>query len=98
MAAVAPPNVGNVANVPPNVPPAHTVETLAVAQMNKANALANEAWPPGSKGGFLRDILSDANGISFHRFQILAWTVVLGLTSSSRWLPPTRCPRFPRNC
>jgi hypothetical protein len=25
------------------------------------------------------DILSDANGLSFHRFQMLAWTVVLGL-------------------
>lgn len=28
---------------------------------------------------FVKDILSDANGISFHRFQIAAWTLVLGL-------------------
>jgi len=28
---------------------------------------------------FLRDILSDANGYSFHRFQIFAWTIVLGI-------------------
>jgi hypothetical protein len=27
--------------------------------------------------GFLRDILTDSNGISFHRFQILVWTLVL---------------------
>lgn len=27
--------------------------------------------------GFLRDILTDNNGISFHRFQILVWTLVL---------------------
>lgn len=37
---------------------------------------------PGSIGSghinFARDILSDANGISFHRFQMLVWTVVLG--------------------
>jgi hypothetical protein len=29
--------------------------------------------------GFLKDILSDANGISFHRFQLFAWTVVLSI-------------------
>jgi len=29
--------------------------------------------------GFLRDILSDPNGISFHRFQVFAWTVVMVL-------------------
>ena len=27
--------------------------------------------------GFLRDILSDPNGISFHRFQVFAWTLVM---------------------
>lgn len=25
----------------------------------------------------MTDILTDANGISFHRFQMLAWTIVL---------------------
>jgi len=29
--------------------------------------------------GFISDILSDAGGISFHRFQMLAWTAILGL-------------------
>lgn len=29
--------------------------------------------------GFFSDILSDNAGISFHRFQMLAWTVILGL-------------------
>lgn len=29
--------------------------------------------------GFFEDILSDANGISFHRFQIAGWTLVLGI-------------------
>ncbi len=37
---------------------------------------------PGSIGGghinFPTDILSDAHGVSFHRFQMLIWTVVLG--------------------
>jgi hypothetical protein len=29
--------------------------------------------------GFIIDILSDADGISFHRLQIAVWTVVLGI-------------------
>ena len=28
--------------------------------------------------GFWNDILTDANGISFHRFQLVVWTIVLG--------------------
>jgi hypothetical protein len=28
---------------------------------------------------FLTDILSDADGVSFHRFQMAAWTLVLGI-------------------
>lgn len=27
--------------------------------------------------GFIKDILSDPNGICFHRFQVFAWTVVM---------------------
>jgi len=34
--------------------------------------------PPASHG-FLVDILSDKNGVSFHRFQMLGWTIVLGI-------------------
>jgi hypothetical protein len=33
----------------------------------------------GENEHFLTDILSDANGVSFHRFQMAAWTFVLGL-------------------
>jgi len=33
---------------------------------------------PCSSQGFFHDILSDADGISFHRLQIAVWTVVLG--------------------
>ena len=29
--------------------------------------------------GFLKDILSDGSGVSVHRFQMFAWTVVLAL-------------------
>jgi hypothetical protein len=38
---------------------------------------SNREKPPRRSQGFLRDILSDAYGISFHRFQIFAWTLVM---------------------
>jgi hypothetical protein len=28
---------------------------------------------------YFKDILSDANGVNFHRFQLMAWTIVLGI-------------------
>ena len=34
---------------------------------------------PTTSQGFLRDLLSDGSGYSFHRFQIFAWTIVLGI-------------------
>jgi hypothetical protein len=41
-------------------------------------ALTPQATDATSKG-FLRDILGDSSGYSFHRFQIFAWTFVLGI-------------------
>jgi hypothetical protein len=41
---------------------------------------------PVSTRGFFTGILSDPDGISFHRFQIAAWTVILGLLfATSVW-------------
>ncbi|MEW6521374.1 MAG: hypothetical protein AB1461_18395 [Thermodesulfobacteriota bacterium] len=42
----------------------------------KIRGLDSEAKPEASQG-FLKDILSDDNGVSFHRFQISVWTIVL---------------------
>ena len=43
---------------------------LAQAQIDALN---------GKSEGWLRDILSDGNGINFHRFQLAAWTLVLSI-------------------
>ncbi|MBF8296758.1 MAG: hypothetical protein HW389_3303 [Bacteroidetes bacterium] len=51
--------------------------TLSQAQSD-IDALLQSGRPFTSEG-FLMDILSDADGISFHRFQILAWTALLGI-------------------
>lgn len=53
--------------------------------------------PPASAGisaGFLRDNLSDGNGYSFHRFQIFAWTIVLGVIFVSSVYNRLTMPEF----
>lgn len=48
----------------------------------------------GASRGFFRDILSDAGGISFHRFQIVAWTVALGFIFLSEVFSFLMMPEF----
>ena len=45
------------------------------AKINELNAQLN----PGVSKGFLSDICDDGNGISFHRLQVVGWTLVLGV-------------------
>jgi hypothetical protein len=44
--------------------------------------------------GFIRDILSDSSGYSFHRFQIFAWTIVLGVIFVSSVYNELTMPEF----
>lgn len=46
-----------------------------------AIAVAGGAAPPvaATKGHWWLDILSDQNGVNFHRFQMASWTLVLGV-------------------
>ena len=70
--AVAPPVVAppaGAAVAAPAAPPA--AGAAAAAQPAQPYVPTNEYW--------WVDILSDANGISFHRFQVAAWTLVLGI-------------------
>jgi hypothetical protein len=67
------------------VPPPANLTDLKTEQTQKTTRLAEVATelnslptPTGPSQGFLRDILSDESGVSFHRFQMAAWTVVLG--------------------
>ena len=48
-------------------------------QEQKTQKLSGYRKLVGNSEGFLIDILSDANGISFHRFQMFAWTFVLSI-------------------
>lgn len=54
---------------------------------------------PGSSAtstsqGFLTDVLSDANGYSFHRFQMFCWTILLGLIFISSVYDNLAMPQF----
>ena len=49
---------------------------------------------PQVSAGFLRDILSDGSGYSFHRFQIFAWTIVLGIIFLSSVYNDLTMPEF----
>ena len=49
---------------------------------------------PTVSSGFLRDILSDSTGYSFHRFQIFAWTIVLGIIFISSVYNNLTMPEF----
>ena len=55
--------------------------------------LSADAGPTISQG-FLRDILSDGSGYSFHRFQIFAWTIVLGIIFVSSVYNSLNMPEF----
>jgi hypothetical protein len=49
-----------------------------VERLNVVTALLSKAPPaPMESQGWLNDLLSDENGISFHRLQVAVWTVVL---------------------
>jgi hypothetical protein len=52
---------------------------LASKQAEKEEKLSQLKKLSNQSENFLLDILSDASGVSFHRFQIAAWTLVLGI-------------------
>jgi hypothetical protein len=70
-----------VAPAPPagagGVAPALAV-TQPTANANQIAAL-DAATRPGASKGFWTDVLSDDTGVTIHRFQIVAWTLVLGI-------------------
>jgi hypothetical protein len=62
-----------------------TGSVLALIGIGSGTALGaavvdvNKDQPAPATRGFLKDVLSDADGICFHRFQMFVWTLVLGI-------------------
>ena len=65
-----------------------------LAQINQQLPALTPASSPHLSVGFLRDILADAGGYSFHRFQIFAWTIVLGIIFLSSVFNNLTMPEF----
>ena len=53
-------------------------ETRLVEIKSKIDELSQQPAPAQS-AGFWKDICDDGNGLSFHRLQVVIWTVVLGV-------------------
>ncbi len=75
------------ASFPPGAPAANLPITDTARQLQ-------DKLDPGVSAGFLRDILSDGDGFSLHRFQILAWTLALGVIFIATAYNTLRMPEF----
>jgi hypothetical protein len=65
-----------------------------LGQIDQQLQTLSSQQPNMVSGGFLRDILTDASGYSFHRFQIFAWTIVLGIMFVSSVYNSLTMPEF----
>jgi hypothetical protein len=67
---------------------------LAVRASEHTDKLSKLRKLTNQSEGFLLDILSDTNGVNFHRFQMMAWTVVLGIIFGSQVYRDLAMPQF----
>jgi hypothetical protein len=66
--------------------------SLLEVQAQLAHALVPP--PPAVSKGFLKDILSDGEGVAFHRFQRVVWTLVFGLVFARSVYRDLAMPNF----
>jgi hypothetical protein len=65
-----------------------------LSQVNQQIQGLTPATDTSISKGFVRDILSDGGGYSFHRYQIVAWTIVLGIIFISSVYNNLTMPEF----
>jgi hypothetical protein len=70
------------------------LQQLADQRRELAEVRSNYRKLTAQSENFLTDILSDANGISFHRFQMAAWTLVLGIIFIEEMYQSLAMPTF----
>jgi hypothetical protein len=58
---------------------AGTAISASLIDKNKAEGAAADCIPAKKSQGFIHDVISDADGVSLHRFQMFIWTLVLGV-------------------
>lgn len=73
---------GDAQNIPPNtselLSELDTKQVRLTVVNSMLDQLRSQEEPPASQG-FVRDLLNDNSGLSFHRFQLVVWTIVLGI-------------------
>lgn len=78
--------------------PTATSETAASAiaqqEKEKADTQSQHDKLLGVSENFITDILSDANGVNFHRFQMVAWTLVLSAVFAEQVYENLAMPTF----
>jgi hypothetical protein len=91
---------GQLASLPPDA----TAATIAQKRQEVDAKLAEVAGLESevkkltnSTENFLLDIVSDVHGVSFHRFQILAWTLILGVIFIVDVYKDLAMPKFDNN-
>ncbi|MEK6406026.1 MAG: hypothetical protein AABN34_03585 [Acidobacteriota bacterium] len=60
----------------------------------KRNTTTTRPRPGDESKGLLNDLLGDGTGITFHRFQIVVWTIVLGLVFARSVMSHLAMPDF----
>jgi hypothetical protein len=68
-----------------------------LGQINQSLQAAAATANTGGSLGFLRDVLSDSNGYSLHRFQIFVWTIALGVIFIASVYNNLKMPEFSSN-
>ena len=67
----------------------------AIVISNNKQSGRGAATQPHPTHGFWRDICNDGNGLSFHRMQVVAWTIFLGLVFVRSVVHVMSMPEFP---
>ncbi len=73
------------------------ISGLTALGTNIATKGAVENFQPTVSKGFFVDILSDAGGYRFHRFQMFAWNILLGIIFAATVYNHLEMPRFSAN-
>lgn len=72
-----------------------TVEKIAeLTELKKQMDEARSGLSKPTSEGFVADLLTDANGINFHRFQMLVWTLVMAIIFCVEVFKTLRMPEF----
>lgn len=59
-------------------PPFSEEDRIHLTEIRKKMEALSKQLKPGESKGFWKDICDDGNGTSFHRLQVVIWTMVLG--------------------